>query len=218
MSHPQRTAAHARLTSLTGLYGITDEQLITEKHFSQKIESALQGGAKIIQYRDKSNDQQKRFQQASRLRSLCEQYQATCIINDDIELAKAVNADGVHLGKDDNSLSKARQILGDNAIIGISCYNNLSLAIEAEKNTADYVAFGAIFSSPTKPNATVAGLDIISSAKQQLSIPICTIGGITDENIQHVIKQGADMVAVISSLFSVLDIRYTAKNLSQYFE
>lgn len=211
------TSTHVYTNRLKGLYAITDEQLITRQLFSQAIESALQGGAKIIQYRDKSDDQQKRFQQATILHTLCQQYQATSIINDDIELAKAVNADGVHLGKDDASLIRARQTLGDKAIIGVSCYNDLSLAIAAEKNRANYVAFGAIFSSSTKPGAVVAGLDIIATAKQQLSIPVCTIGGISDKNIPQVIKQGADMAAVISSLFSAHDIKHTAQNLSQYF-
>jgi len=211
------TSTQAAANRLKGLYAITDDQLINRQQFSQAIESALQGGAKIIQYRDKSNDQQKRFQQATILRTLCQQYQATSIINDDIELAKAVAADGVHLGKNDASLTRARQLLGDKAIIGVSCYNELRLALEAEKNRANYVAFGAIFSSSTKPNAVVAGLDIIAAAKQQLSIPVCTIGGITDKNIPQVVKQGADMAAVISSLFSAHDIKHTAQNLSQYF-
>lgn len=202
---------------LKGLYAITDENLIPEKYFSQIIESVLRGGANIIQYRDKSGNREKCLQQATTLRSLCQQYQSLCIINDDIELAKAVNADGVHLGKDDSSIIEARQSLGDKAIIGISCYNDLSLAIEAEKNSADYVAFGAIFSSPTKPNAIVAGLDIISQAKRQLSIPVCTIGGITEKNIQQVVQHGADMSAVISSLFSANDIKKSAIILSKHF-
>ena len=202
---------------LKGLYAITDEKLITRQGFSEAVELALQGGARIIQYRDKSNNPQKRFQQATILCSLCEQYQAVSIINDDIELAKAVNAHGVHLGKDDASLTKARQTLGDDAIIGISCYNNLPLAINAEKNTADYVAFGAMFSSSTKPEAIKTNIDIISNAKQKLSIPVCAIGGITDKNIQQLIQQGVDMTAVISSLFASNDIKDTADSLSKHF-
>ena len=202
---------------LTGLYAITDEKLITEEHFQQSVELALQGGSRIIQYRDKSSNPEKRLQQASTLRSLCELYQAIFLINDDIELAKAVNADGVHLGKDDISPTIARQVLGENAIIGISCYNNLERAIEAENNNADYVAFGAIFSSTTKSAANVAGLDIIAKAKQQLSIPVCTIGGITQENIQQVIQQGADMAAIISGIFSADDIKQSTTTLSQFF-
>jgi thiamine-phosphate pyrophosphorylase len=202
---------------LKGLYAITDENLISEQYFNQAVESALKGGAKIIQYRDKSSDQQKRLIQATALRLLCKRYEALCIINDDIELAKAIDADGVHLGKDDNSISQARKTLGDGAIIGVSCYNDLTLAIDAEKNTADYVAFGAIFSSTTKPDAIVAGLDIISQAKRQLSIPVCTIGGITKDNLQLVVQHGADMSAVISSLFSSSDILQSANRLSKHF-
>jgi len=202
---------------LKGLYAITDENLLSEQYFNQAVESALKGGAKIIQYRDKSSDQQKRLIQATALRLLCNRYEALCIINDDLELAKAIDADGVHLGKDDNSISQARETLGDDAIIGVSCYNDLTLAIDAEKNSADYVAFGAIFSSSTKPNATVAGLDIISQAKRQLSIPVCTIGGITKNNLQLVVQHGADMSAVISSLFSSSDILQSANSLSKHF-
>ncbi len=202
---------------LQGLYAITDEQLMPENVFSQKVEQALVGGTRIIQYRDKSNNPQKRFHQASLLCLLCKKYQAICLINDDVELAKAVNAQGVHLGRDDISLIQARQTLGDNAIIGISCYNDLNLAMTAEKNTASYVAFGAIFPSPTKPNAIVAGLNIISNAKQQLSVPICSIGGINDDNIHQVIQNGSDMVAVISSVFSSQDIQHSAKKLSNHF-
>ncbi len=202
---------------LKGLYAITDEKLITNERFSEAVKLALQGGARIVQYRDKSNNPQKRLQQAGILCSLCEQYQAVSIINDDIELAKAVNADGLHLGKDDRSLTLARQVLGENTIIGVSCYNDLDRAIEAENNNADYVAFGAIFSSTTKPDANIAGLDIIAKAKQQLSIPVCTIGGITKENIQQVVQQGADMAAVISGIFFTNDIKQSTTELNQFF-
>ena len=211
------TTGNSHIEKLKGLYAITDQQLITEENFRASVEATLQGGTRIIQYRDKSNKQNKRLQQASLLRALCDQYHAICIINDDIELARAVNAHGVHLGKDDLSLTIARQVLGENAIIGVSCYNDLDQAIAAENNNADYVAFGAIFSSTTKPEANVAGLDIITKAKQQLSIPVCTIGGIKQENIQQVIQQGADMAAVISGIFSTDDIKQSTTALSQFF-
>ncbi len=213
----QSSITNTHADKLKGLYAITDEQLMTEQCFAQKAEAALQGGVKIIQYRDKSDDAKKRFQQASLLSSLCKQYQAICIINDDIELAKSVNAHGVHLGKDDASISNARQLLGENAIIGISCYNNIELAITAEKNAASYVAFGAMFSSPTKPDAIGAGPEIISTAKQQLATPVCAIGGITDKNIKQLIQQGTDMAAVISGLFAADDIKSTANLLSRHF-
>ena len=213
----QSSATSTHADKLKGLYAITDEHLIAEAHFIPMVELALQGGARIIQYRDKSDHHQKRLTQASALRAICNQYQATLIINDDIELASTVNADGVHLGKDDSQITEARQVLGDNRIIGISCYNDINLAINAEKNSADYVAFGAMFSSPTKPEAVTANLEIISAAKQQLSIPVCVIGGITGNNIQQVIQHGADMTAVISSLFSTDDIKHRAQKLSQHF-
>lgn len=205
------------MPKLAGLYAITDEHLITEKDFNTAIEAALQGGARIIQYRDKSHDQKKRFQQASALRSLCQHYQSLCIINDDIELALAVNADGVHLGRDDAALAQARRALGDDAIIGVSCYNDLSLALTAEKNTASYVAFGALFASPTKPDAPCAGLDIIKQARRQLSIPICGIGGITEKNIQQVIRNGCEMTAMISGIFASEDIKNSARHLAEQF-
>ncbi len=217
MTLAQSVTTHNREAKLKGLYAITDSRLIPDGHFSETVESALLGGASIIQYRDKSGDHKKQLRQAHIVRSLCLHYHALSIINDDIALAKAVAADGVHIGKNDGSLLKARQQLGENAIIGVSCYNNISLAIEAEKNSADYVAFGAMFSSPTKPEAIVAGPDIITRAKQQLSIPVCTIGGIDESNIQQLILRGADMTAVISSLFSTEDIQQTAKKLSKNF-
>ena len=203
---------------LKGLYAITDENLISEENFEQSIKLALQGGCQIIQYRDKSNNHNRRLRQATLLRTLCTQYHATCIINDDIELALTVHADGVHLGRDDVSISQARKKLGENSIIGISCYNDLNLAIEAEKNRADYVAFGAMFSSPTKPEASNASPQLIASAKKQLSTPVCAIGGITEKNIVQVIDQGADMAAVISSLFASDNIKNTATILCQHFD
>lgn len=203
---------------LKGLYAITDENLITENNFSEAVESALRGGCRIIQYRDKSTDHDKRLQQATRLQSLCMRYQATCIINDDIALAKTVGADGVHLGKDDVSISQARKLLGENSIIGISCYNDLDLAIAAERNKADYVAFGAMFSSPTKPQAKSTSPALIARAKKRLAIPVCAIGGITEDNIRQLVTQQTDMAAVISSLFSSSDIEQTARLLSQHFD
>jgi len=211
------TTQRKHADKLKGLYVITDENLINENDFEQKIEAALLGGTRIIQYRDKSTNQKKRLRQAETLRLLCKQHQAVCLINDDIELARAVNAHGVHLGRDDKSISQARKILGENAIIGISCYNDISLAKTAEKSSADYVAFGAIFSSPTKQNAKVASLEILSIAKQHLSLPVCAIGGITQNNIAQVIQHNADMAAVISNVFAAENIQQSTKMLNCHF-
>lgn len=203
---------------LRGLYAITDENLIPESAFTATIEQALSGGTAIIQYRDKSGIETKRLQQASALRSLCNEYRASLIINDDIALAKAVAADGVHLGENDISIEQARLILGNNAIIGISCYNQLQLGARAQAAGADYVAFGAVFTSPTKPHARSASCELISEAKSQLDIPVCAIGGIDKSNVESVIEAGADMTALISGLFTEPDIRLTAEHISRLFD
>ena len=212
------TTTDAHKDKLKGLYVITDEILIPENKFDTSIEAALQGGANIVQYRDKSNDPDKRIQQAQTLRALCNEYHAVLIINDDIGLAKYVGADGVHLGRDDAHITEARQVLGNNAIIGVSCYDDIELAVSAQQNTADYVAFGAMFSSPTKPDASNADINLISQAKKILSIPVCAIGGITENNITQLIDNGVDMAAVISSLFSSDDISNRAIALGQHFK
>ena len=202
---------------LRGLYAITDEHLMPESDFLSKAEQALLGGAGLIQYRDKSSDTKKRLRQASALKELCQQSSALLIINDDIELAHTVQADGVHLGKNDTSIGHARQQLGDGSIIGISCYDQLDLAIDAEKSGANYVAFGAFFASPTKPDAQTASLELLKAAKQQLQIPVCCIGGITADNANTLIEQGADMTAIITDLFSSKDIQTTASQITRLF-
>jgi len=138
-------------------------------------------------------------------------------INDDIELAKIVEADGVHIGTDDDELSYARQELGEQKIIGVSCYANLSLAEQAVADSADYVAFGSIFASPTKPQAPIAGLDVLRQAKQSLRVPIVAIGGITLDNLDDVVSSGADAVAIISGVFANEDISQQALQFSQAF-
>ena len=202
---------------LRGLYAITDSYLIPEDTFNDCIKRLLLGGASIIQYRDKSNDPDKRLTQARALRELCDSHGALLIINDDIELAIQTDADGVHLGKDDMSLTDARKKLGNKLIIGLSCYDQLESAIEAENQGADYVAFGAVYQSPTKPDATVITLDMLKHAKSQLSIPVCAIGGINGHNALPVVDTGVDMVAVISDLFAHDDIQARSEALSNLF-
>jgi len=190
---------------------------MNESDFLAKAELALLGGARLIQYRDKSGHTEKRLKQASALKKLCQQHQCLLIINDDVELANSVRADGVHLGQDDTSIDQARQLLGENAIIGISCYDQFDLAINAVKAGADYVAFGAFFPSSTKPGARTASLELLRTAKQQLQIPVCAIGGITADNANTLIKQGADMTAIITDLFSSDDIQKTASHIALMF-
>jgi thiamine-phosphate pyrophosphorylase len=199
---------------LHGLYAITDEKLLSVTQFHFSVEQALQGGAGIVQYRDKSNDLEKRNKQATALRTLCDQYGALLIINDDLALARLANADGIHLGENDATVSQARRVLGDRAIIGVSCYNQLGLAIKAEGEGASYVAFGAFFPSPVKPEARTAELNLIADAKQKLTVPVCAIGGININNAQKVFDAGADMVAIISGVFAQPDIKTVSRQIS----
>ena len=204
-------------SSLQDLYVITDPNLISPRKFAAKVRQALQGGANIVQYRDKSQQHQLRFEQASMMVELCKEYGAISIINDDIDLAKTVNADGVHIGSEDDGLNYARKKLGEKKIIGVSCYADLSLAEQAVANSADYVAFGSIFASPTKPQAPVTGLDILRQAKQSLAVPIVAIGGITLDNLDQVISSGADSVAIISGVFASEDVCLKAQQFAQMF-
>jgi thiamine-phosphate pyrophosphorylase len=201
---------------LRGLYAITDN-LIPNKRFIYAVEQAIIGGAKVIQYRDNSNDREQRKNQAKALYRLCQKYQIPLIINDDVKLAQRIGADGVHIGKNDAELSTARAMLGDDAIIGVSCYNQLSLAQQAVEAGATYVAFGRFFSSHTKPQAVSCSVDVLRQARQTLNCPLVAIGGITPDNGAELIKAGADCLAVIHGLFGQADITAAAQRFAQLF-
>ncbi len=203
---------------LQGLYGITDSKLMPDLNsMLYQVEAALRGGCGIIQYRDKSTDTEQRKQQATALLDLCHQYDSLLLINDDIELAQTVSANGVHLGQGDGNHADARNILGPNAIIGITCHDNLQLAKHACASNADYVAFGAFFTSKTKPDAKPAPMHLLHDAKQNLPVPVVAIGGITVDNAHQIIDAGADMLAVVHSLFSAEDITTRAQSFQQLF-
>lgn len=203
---------------INGLYVLTPECADTEKLLDQ-VRQALSGGAKLVQYRNKEGDVALRHEQASELLTLCRHFQVPLIINDDIRLADLVGADGVHLGKDDGSVREARLILGPEKIIGVSCYNDLQRALDAENQGANYVAFGSFFPSSTKPDAAVAPLTLLHEAKQSLSIPIVAIGGISADNVASLIEAGADSVAVITAIFDIdKDIKSVSSHISALFE
>lgn len=196
-----------------GLYAIADSSILSDEEFLEKVEIVLKNGAAILQYRDKSSS----FKYAHEIKQLCNQYHIPLIINDNLELAKQIDADGVHLGKDDGDLKVARQLLGANKIIGISCYNDLNRALQMQAMGATYVAFGAFFSSNTKLLAVKANLDLLRNAKRKLSIPIVCIGGITLENVDQLISNGADYIAVIQGLFKSNDLAHTTQLFSKKF-
>lgn len=201
-----------------GLYAITDTESIQDTcQLVTAVEQAILGGAQLIQYRDKSTNREQRWQQAQALQTLCGKHGIPLIINDDVELAAAIHADGVHLGKDDASLQLARASLGDTAIIGVSCYNRLDLALQAAQAGADYVAFGSFFPSSTKPAAVSADISLLRDAKQRLSVPIVAIGGITPNNGRALVDAGADFLAVISGIFANANVRTTAQTYSALY-
>ncbi|MFN4237647.1 MAG: thiamine phosphate synthase [Vogesella sp.] len=184
---------------IRGLYAITPDTDNSEQLIEQ-VSAALDGGARILQYRNKGSDAVRRLWQANILKSLAQSRGAIFIVNDDVALAEAIRADGVHLGRDDDAIAAARARLGEAAIIGASCYNSLDLARSAVAAGASYVAFGAVFASGTKPGAVHAPLSLFADAAN-LGVPRVAIGGITADNAGQVVTAGADAIAVIGGLF-----------------
>jgi len=178
---------------------------------------AIDGGATLVQYRDKSATPVCRVRVAGALAELCRERGVPFLVNDDPELARSSGADGVHLGKNDVTLREARSQLGPAAIIGISCYDRLDRARRAEAGGADYVAFGSFFHSTTKPAAVRAPLELLQHARDALSIPIVAIGGITPENGRQLLAAGADVLAVIDGVFGQRDIMAAAQRYARLF-
>jgi thiamine-phosphate pyrophosphorylase len=204
------------LFNISGLYAVTPDELDTERLCIQ-VEAVLQGGATLLQYRNKAADAGLRLRQASALLALCRSYNVPLIINDHLDLCAQIDADGLHLGATDCDLGAARRLLGADKIIGASCYNQLDLAIKAEAAGASYVAFGACFPSSTKPNAVSVPLSLFAEAKQKIAIPQVAIGGITLENTPSILQASADAVAVVGALFDAVDITQTSQQFSALF-
>ena len=202
---------------IEGLYAVTPD-LPDTNELLRNVRLALRGGARVLQYRNKTADAVLKLAQAQGLRQLAPEFQTTFIVNDDAQLAAQVDADGVHLGGEDGSVAAARALLGDSKIIGVSCYNRLSLAHEAVQQGADYVAFGAFFSSSVKPEAVKADVALLRTARKELGVPIVAIGGITQRNAAALIKAGANAVAVISALWNAPDIERAAKEFAALFD
>lgn len=198
------SGAKTNAARLRGLYAITPDWDNTARLVAIS-EQLLQAGVRLLQYRHKTASACQRLEHAGALRALTERYGAWLIINDDLDLALAVTADGVHLGAADGDLHQARLRLGADKILGASCYQNLDLAVAAKNAGADYVAFGSFFASPTKPHAQRAELPLLAAGKAATGLPVCAIGGITPRNAAPLIEAGADMLAVITALFDAPD-------------
>ncbi len=202
---------------LSGIYAITDDQLLAGSKFLEACASALDNGISLLQYRSKSVSSDLRLERARALAELCAQYEVPLIINDDINLCVSSQASGVHLGRQDASLATARKRLGAKAIIGITCHASVEEAILAEQQGADYVAFGRFFASVTKPEAPTAGLEVLQEASNRLNIPVVAIGGINAQNGALIIEAGADMLAVVDDIFGQGDVAIQTRNLVELF-
>lgn len=205
---------------LRGLYALTPDDNLLPR-LSALVESALKGGVKWVQYRNKIAPAPLRRAQAAELLRICRAHGAKLIINDDVWLAVEIGADGAHLGRDDipgGSLTTAREALGAKRILGVSCYDDLARAEVAVEAGADYIAVGSVFASQSKPQATRASLETLAEAKRRFPVPVAAIGGITVKNAPQVLEAGADMLAVLSDLFDAMDIKKQAEKFQKLFK
>lgn len=202
--------------AIKGLYAITPDETDSAE-LLREARLALQGGVRVLQYRNKSATAALKRQQAQALRELTREFTVTFIVNDDAQLAAETEADGVHLGGEDGSIATARSLLGGDRIIGVSCYNRAPLALEAARQGADYVALGAFFPSSVKPAAVKADVHLLRAVRAALEVPIVTIGGITQQNGAELIEAGADALAVITALWDAADIEQAAREFSNLF-
>ena len=202
---------------LHGLYAVTPDTL-DDAWLEQRVELALCGGASAVQYRSKHSDPALKRRQAQRLLRACRAHGALLVVNDDVDLALELAADGVHLGRDDAPIAQARARLGPAALIGASCYDDLARAERAAQAGADYLAFGSFFASAVKPGAARASLELLRQARRRWHLPLVAIGGIDPGNAARVIEAGADAVAVITALFGVPDTLAAARAFSRLFQ
>ncbi len=196
-----------------GLYAITDGP---RADLLEAAAQVLAGGARVLQYRDKTADTARRHAEAAALKRLCDAQDVPLVINDDVVLAAATGAAGVHLGRNDGDVAAARAALGNDAIIGVSCYDSLERARAAALAGADYVAFGAFFPSPTKPQAVRALPDLLRQSAA-LGVPRVAIGGITPDNAPLLVEAGADFLAAISAVFAAPDPRAAAQRFARLY-
>lgn len=199
---------------LNGLYVITDKKLIKRDSFVETVEMAIKGGARIVQLREKETPDDEIINLGKAILNVTKRYSVPIIINDSPELAKEIGADGVHLGGEDTSIEKARMVLGSEAIIGVSCYNQIERGLDAVKRGADYVAFGTPYNTPTKPDREPTSIEILNEAVKLINIPIFAIGGITKDNAQPILDTGVDGIAVITSVFGSSDPEAAARDLA----
>ena len=204
-------------TKLRGLYAITDSHLIPRARFVETVEAAVRGGAMLVQLREKDAPREEIVQLGRAILEVTRRYGALLIVNDHPSVAKDIGADGAHVGREDPSVTEARALLGPGVIIGASCYGEATLAVAAEREGADYVAFGTPFPSPAKMKRTDIALSIFQEAKQRVRVPVLAIGGSTRANAGQILAAGADGIAVVSGVFGAPDVEAAARALAGLF-
>ncbi|BBF42805.1 thiamin-phosphate pyrophosphorylase [Lachnospiraceae bacterium KM106-2] len=199
------------------LYAITDRSWLYEETLYEQVEKALKGGATFIQIREKELERAKFLEEARQLKTLCKQYQVPFIINDDISIAKEIDADGVHIGQSDGTADEVRKLLGEDKIIGVSA-QTVEQAMLAEKMGADYLGVGAVFSTNTKKDAQDVSYATLAAICKAVQIPVIAIGGITKANVEELKGSGICGIAVISAIFASKDITKATAELRQRSE
>jgi thiamine-phosphate pyrophosphorylase len=206
-----------RSSAVRGLYAVTPDSE-DGVWLRARVQQALRGGARVVQYRSKNPDQAFKLGQARELAALCRSQGALFIVNDDLEIARECGAEGIHLGREDVSIATARARLGRGVVVGASCYGDLARAQECVDAGADYLAFGSFFASAVKPGAVRPSLAVLSEARRRWGLPLVAIGGLTPANAAPVLAAGADALAVISALFHVPDTFAAAQAFARLFE
>lgn len=207
-------ASWSQHLSAGGVYALTPES-VNPDTLLNNVRQALAGGVGMLQYRHKSVQPESGRELAMALRELTREYQVPLIINDHVALASEVGADGVHLGRDDIGIEEARQHLPADCLIGVSCYNDLERAAALARLGADYLAFGSLYPSSTKPGAVRCSTQTLAEARGRFDLPIVAIGGINSRNVGQVAEAGADWVALINGLFDAADIEAAARTLKE---
>lgn len=200
-----------------GLYILTPDPAPALDELETKIATAIRAGAAVVQYRNKQSNWLKRMEEAEALLSLCRSHGVPLIINDDVKLAEQLKADGVHVGREDDTPQSIRRKLGPHAIVGVSCYGSVARATAATKIGADYIALGSFFRSKTKPNASRCTKKVLKDVAARVSLPIVAIGGITPDNASGLLSCGADLIAVIDGVFAASDVYGATRKYTRLF-
>lgn len=196
------------------LYAVTDRSWLCERQLADDVEKALEGGVTFLQFREKELGDEAFLEEARKIQALAKKFHVPFLVNDRVEIAKACDADGVHVGQEDAGVAYARQVLGPDKIVGASAHN-VEEAVEAEQQGADYLGVGAVFGSETKKNVSSMPKETLKAICEAVDIPVVAIGGISMENIGQLRGTGIEGVAVVSAIFSKKDIKQAANKMLQ---